>query len=135
MFLEWEDFALFGVVSLSVVRKFSAPSSGNRPLRHAVCGAASALRADIAPSLAVPVRSIVRWSAGQSSAARALATSSFRGSRSLFGLAAFLPCSLVTAPRVAFVGGLLMPSARSSLGSLVIGGGGGASSSCYRRVW
>jgi len=39
----------------------------------------------------------------QSSAARALATSSFRGSRSLFELAAFLPCSMVTAPRVAFV--------------------------------
>ena len=33
----------------------------------------------------------------------------------------FLPCSMVTA--------------RSSLGSLVIGGGGGASSSCYRRGW
>jgi len=30
---------------------------------------------------------------------------------------------------------LLMPTARSSLGSLVIGGGGGASSSCYRRGW
>ena len=52
------------------------------------------------------------------------ATSSFRGSRSLFELAAFLPCSLVTAPRVAFVVPLLMPTARSSLGSLVIGGGG-----------
>jgi len=64
-----------------------------------------------------------------------LTTSSLRGSRSLFELSAFLPCSLVTAPRVAFVGGLLMPSARSSLGSLVIGGGGGASSSCYRRAW
>jgi len=30
------------VASLSVVRKSQAPSSGNRPLRHAVCGAASA---------------------------------------------------------------------------------------------
>ena len=44
-----------------------------------------------------------------------LTTSSLRGSRSLFELSAFLPCSLVTAPRVAFVGGLLMPSARSAL--------------------
>jgi len=42
------------VLSLSVVRKYQAPSSGNRPLRHAVCGAASALCADIAPSLAGP---------------------------------------------------------------------------------
>ena len=50
--------------------------------------------------------------------------SSLRGSRSLFELAAFFPCSLVTAPRVAFVVPLLMPTARSSLGSLVIGGGG-----------
>ena len=29
MFLEWGSYALFGVVNLSVVRKFSAPSSGN----------------------------------------------------------------------------------------------------------
>jgi len=48
-----------------------------------------------------------------------LTTSSLRGSRSLFELAAFLPCSLVTAPRVAFVVPLLMPTARSSLGALV----------------
>jgi len=39
-----------------------------------------------------------------------LTTSSLRGSRSLFELAAFLPCSLVTAPRVPFVVPLLMPT-------------------------
>jgi len=46
VFLEWGDFALFGVVSLSVVRKFSAPSSGKSTAaaRQAPCVQTSRLR-------------------------------------------------------------------------------------------
>ena len=86
-------------------------------------GRRAALCADIAPPLAVPVRSIVRWSACQSSAARALATSSFRGSRSLLESQTFLPCSLVTAPRVAFVdASSCPPPARHSVATAWLGG-------------
>ena len=126
---------VIGVVSLSVFRKFQAPSSGNRPLRHAVCGAASTLRADIAPPLARFCSEGGRWAGGQSSAAHPSPHHPSVPAAPSVMVHTFLPCSMVTAPRVAFVVPLLMPTARSSLGALVIGGGGGASSSCYRRVW
>jgi len=126
----------FIVLILSVVRKSQAPRpatraaaarclrGGERPVRR---HRASASGSVFERSFAGP--------RGSTLAARFAPTPFVRLGRSLFELSAFLPCSLVTAPRVAFVGGLLMPTARSSLGALVIGGGGGASSSCYRRVW
>jgi|GEM_PF-2999471 len=52
-----KPFLVFDVVSLSVVRKSQAPRPATRPLRHAVCGAASALVADIAPPLVGPCSS------------------------------------------------------------------------------
>jgi len=68
VFLEWGSFALFGVLSLSVFRKFSAPSSGNSTA-PACCLRGGKRPADIAPPLARFCSEGGRWAGGQSSAA------------------------------------------------------------------
>ena len=117
-------FWVIEVVGLSVFRKCLAPSSGNstatsRCLRgvEPPFAQTSRLRSlslfvlSFAGLPVLPQRFVP------------LTTSSLRGSRSLFGLAAFLPCSLVTAPRVAFVvASSCPPPARHSVATAWLGG-------------